>query len=294
MDYKAPENSNLVSFDESFSIEAAPTAPGEKDPSGAEAKALLKKEIKKLRNLQEVLYAHKHYAVLCVFQSMDAAGKDSTIEAVTTGVNPAGFQVYAFKPPSAEELEHDFLWRTSLRLPERGRIGIFNRSYYEEVLTVRVHPKFLDGQNLPPITRGDGFWKGRLASIRDHELHLARSGIVVLKFWLNVSPQEQRRRLLRRLNRPDKHWKFERSDMEVRRYWDDYMVACEKALRATSRPWAPWYVIPADDKPHMRFKVAKILVEQLSQLALEYPEVPQVEKDQFDHLRKLLEAEGDQ
>jgi polyphosphate kinase 2 (PPK2 family) len=204
---------------------------------------------------------------------MDAAGKDSTIRAVTTGINPAGFQVYSFKAPSKEELDHDFLWRTSTRLPERGRIGIFNRSYYEEVLVVRVHPSFLGSQRLPRLPTGEALWKERFASIREHELHLARSGTVILKFWLNVSREAQARRFLRRIDRPDKNWKFQSRDILERR-------------------WAPWYAIPADDKPFMRLTVAEILRDQLKALDLRYPELPEDERAKVAELRSELAGEG--
>jgi PPK2 family polyphosphate:nucleotide phosphotransferase len=248
--------------------------------------------VDELADLQEVLYADDRHAILCVFQAMDAAGKDSTIRAVTTGINPAGFQVYSFKAPSKEELDHDFLWRTSTRLPERGRIGIFNRSYYEEVLVVRVHPSFLGSQRLPRLPTGEALWKERFASIREHELHLARSGTVILKFWLNVSREAQARRFLRRIDRPDKNWKFQSRDILERRRWDDYMAAYQEALEATSRAWAPWYAIPADDKPFMRLTVAEILRDQLKALDLRYPELPEDERAKVAELRSELAGEG--
>ena len=243
-----------------------------------------------LYSLQRVLYAQNKYAVLLVFQAMDAAGKDSTIRAVLTGVNPAGCQVFSFKQPSAEELDHDFLWRTVTRLPERGRIGVFNRSYYEEVLVVRVHPEYLEGQRLPSVDL-ETIWTDRLRSIREHEAHLARNGTLVLKFWLNVSKEEQKHRFLRRLERPKKNWKFSTADITERGYWDQYMAAYEHAISETSRPWAPWYAIPADDKPFMRYAVADILVRNLRQLDLEYPVVPEEQQARFDAIREHLTAE---
>jgi len=202
---------------------------------------------------------------------MDAAGKDSTIRSVFTGVNPAGFQVFSSKQPSALELDHDFLWRTAKRLPERGRIGVFNRSYYEEVLVVRVHPEYLRGQRLPDAAFGERFWQQRYQSIRTHEKHLAVNGTLVLKFFLNVSKTEQKERFLSRIARPHKNWKFSSGDVDERAHWDAYMAAYEDALNATSRPWAPWYAIPADDKPFMRLEVARTIAANLRSLNLAYP-----------------------
>jgi PPK2 family polyphosphate:nucleotide phosphotransferase len=223
---------------------------------------------------------------------MDAAGKDSTIRAVLSGVNPAGCEVYSFKRPSTEELDHDFLWRTACRLPQRGRIGVFNRSHYEEVLVAKVHPEFLDAQRLPGGKRGAQFWAQRYESIRDHEKHLARNGTVILKFWLNVSKEEQRSRFLARLNEPEKNWKFEAADVAERAHWPAYMKAYEDALNETSRPWAPWYAIPADNKPYMRAAVADIIVRTLQSLNLQYPTPGKEEKAQFSALRKRLEGEA--
>jgi PPK2 family polyphosphate:nucleotide phosphotransferase len=236
-----------------------------------------------------VLYAHDRHAVLLIFQAMDAAGKDSTIRAVFSGVNPAGCQVFAFKRPSEEELDHDFLWRSARRLPERGRFGIFNRSYYEEVLVVRVHPEILDSQKLPHRPPGKKIWRERFESIRDHEKHLARNGTVILKFWLNVSREEQRRRFLSRLDEPEKNWKFEPGDVRERGLWEAYQRAYEEALAATSRPWAPWYAVPADDKPFMRLTVARIVAESLETLGMRYPEVGAEERSKFDEMRRLLQ-----
>jgi PPK2 family polyphosphate:nucleotide phosphotransferase len=229
---------------------------------------------------------------LLVFQAMDAAGKDGTIRAVLSGLNPAGCQVFSFKAPSAEELDHDFLWRVWKALPERGRIGVFNRSHYEEVLTVRVNPKFLDAQRLPRVPSLPALWKERYESIVDAERHWARNGIVVLKFWLNVSPEEQRQRLLDRIEEPESNWKFMPSDLECRAQWKEYMHAYEAALAATSRPWAPWYAIPADSKSHMRVLVAEILVKTLEQLDLSFPEASAKHKELLPALKKQLEAEG--
>ncbi len=290
--FEAVHSPYLVPYDGSFDRKAMPTAPPGKEAKGKKA---LKKEladhIGQLDELQRVLYAHDRYAVLLVFQAMDAAGKDGTIRAVMSGVNPAGCQVFSFKQPSSEELEHDFLWRTTRRLPERGRIGIFNRSYYEEVLVLRVHPEYLQGQHLPDSLDRKKIWKQRYRSIIEHEHHLARNGTVVLKFWLNVSKDEQKRRFLSRLDEPEKNWKFSSSDVRERGYWDQYMKAYDKALSATSRPWAPWYAIPADDKPYMRVQVAKILVDTLQSLDLHYPKVDDKERARFDEMRRLLEQE---
>jgi PPK2 family polyphosphate:nucleotide phosphotransferase len=264
----------LVPFDDRFRIDDAPRQPpgDELDRDANEAK--LGKSIKKIRKLQKKLYADDRFALLLVFQAMDAAGKDGTIKAVMTGINPAGCQVYSFKQPSAEERDHDFLWRIARCLPERGRIGIFNRSHYEEVLVVRVHPEYLDGQGLPSIPSDlEELWSERYDSIRDFERHLARNGTVVLKFFLNVSRDEQKRRFLDRIDEPESNWKFSKADVEERSHWNAYMHAYEAALNATSRPWAPWYAIPADDKPFMRRQVAKIVQKTLDKLDIDYPKV---------------------
>ena len=291
--FRAVDSPYLVPFDGAFSVAEAPTRPPAEAPERKALKKLLKKRVKRLSALQRRLYAGNRHAVLLVFQAMDAAGKDSTIRAVLSGVNPAGCQVSAFKQPSAEELDHDFLWRTVRHLPERGRIGVFNRSYYEEVLVVRVHPEYLEGQRLPWVPPLERLWEERLASIRDHERHLARNGTVVLKFWLHVSRAEQRRRFLSRLDEPEKHWKFSVADVRERAAWDRYMVAYEAALRATSRPWAPWYAIPADDKAFMRATVADIVVRALESLDLRYPEVREADRARFAEMRARLEADAD-
>ncbi len=281
----------LVPFDGSFSVADAPTRPPEDAPGKKDCRKRLEALRKEMRGLQRMLYAHDHHAILLVFQAMDAAGKDGTIRAVMEGVNPAGCQVASFKKPSAEELDHDFLWRTARRLPERGRIGIFNRSYYEEVLVVRVHPGYLEYQRLPDGIDLDTIWDERYASIREHETHLARNGTVVLKFWLNVSHDEQRERFLSRLDEPEKHWKFATGDVKERGHWPAYMDAYEAALNATSVPHAPWYAIPADDKPYMRLQVAEIIVETLKGLGLRYPEVDDAARATFGAMRKQLESE---
>jgi len=291
MDKYLVKNDYLVPFKNNFSASKFSTSPKEFDLSKKKYKKELNDLKDEIRDLQDVLYAHNKYAVLCVFQALDAAGKDSTIRAVTTGINPAGFQVFSFKAPSKEELEHDFLWRTAKRLPERGRIGIFNRSYYEEVLVVKVHPQYLGGQNLPHYSNSKDFWEERYQSIRDHELHLAKSGIIILKFWLNISKEEQKNRFIRRIDRTDKNWKCSAGDLEERKYWDDYQQAFEDSLNATSRPWAPWYAIPANSKPYMRLTVAQIIAAQLRKLDMEYPKLSDEEKANLDQYKAALENE---
>jgi PPK2 family polyphosphate:nucleotide phosphotransferase len=284
---------HLVSFDDSFRVASTSTKPPDGAPDADECRDRIEAAVDRLESLQRVLYADNRYALLLVFQAMDAAGKDGTIRAVMSGVDPTGCQVYSFKRPSAEELDHDFLWRTSVRLPERGRMGIFNRSYYEEVLVVKVHPEYLEAQRLPDRGDMDEFWAGRHASIRDHEKHLARNGTIVLKFWLNVSRAEQKRRFLDRISEHDKNWKFAAEDVKERGRWDDYMAAYETALRETSRPWAPWYAVPADSKPYMRMCVAETIVEALSRLDLHYPTLDGDERSRLEETRRLLEAEDE-
>ena len=289
--FEAISSPYLVPFDRSFHVKDASTVPPHGGPDKKEKKKRLKDLIDELEDLQRMLYAQDKYALLLIFQAMDAAGKDGTIRAVMTGVNPAGVQVFSFKAPTPEELDHDFLWRTTIRLPERGRIGIFNRSYYEEVLVVRVHPGFLDNQRLPYAIDLERIWEDRFESILTHEKHLARNGLVILKFWLNVSKEEQRQRFLARIEEPEKNWKFSASDVEERDYWDQYMQAFEEALNATSRPWAPWYAIPADDKPYMRLRVAEIIVDTMKSLGLKYPTVGPEASSELKEMRKILERE---
>lgn len=253
----------------------------------------LKKQLKSLTSefaeLQRRLYAHDKYSLLLIFQAMDAAGKDSTIRAVTKGVNPAGFQVSSFKQPSKQELDHDFLWRSATRLPERGRIGIFNRSYYEETLVVRVHPEYLGAQKLPEQPDLDTLWSQRYRSIVEHERHLARNGTVILKFWLNVSKDEQKIRFLSRLNDPEKHWKFSAGDLKERLLWDDYMLAYEYMIDATSSDFAPWFAIPADNKLWMRVQVAATIVDTLKGLDLAYPIA---DTSSFEEYKNQLQSES--
>ena len=290
--FSAPESPYLVPFDGSFSIADASTEP--KTDGHRHKGAHRKANTERLKRLQRVLAAGDRHAILLVFQAMDAAGKDSTIRAVMQGVNPSGCQVFGFKKPSSQELDHDFLWRTSCRLPERGRIGIFNRSQYEEVLVVRVHPKILASQRLPGELNLETIWEDRLTSIRDQEAHLARNGTVILKFWLNVSKDEQKRRLLARLDDPDRNWKFEPRDVIERRHWGEYMRAYEEALNATSRPWAPWYAIPADDKPYMRARVAEIVANALESIGLRYPTPSDEDREAFAESRRELLGNSDQ
>ncbi len=287
-DWQPPSSSYLVPFDGTFRIAESPTAPPPDSPSKKKGRKILKEIVDELRDLQQILYAHDHHAVLLIFQAMDAAGKDGTIRAVMSGVNPAGCQVFSFKKPSKNEIDHDFLWRTSKTAPERGRIGIFNRSYYEEVLIVRVHPGILVSQRLPSLDTRT-IWEERFDSIRAHEQHLARNGTLILKFWLNVSKEEQRQRFLARINEPAKNWKFAIGDVKERGHWDEYMEAYESALNATSRPWAPWYAVPADNKTNMRIIVAKIVTDALKNLGLKYPEVDAETRSRFDEMKSFLE-----
>jgi PPK2 family polyphosphate:nucleotide phosphotransferase len=283
----------LVPFDQSFKLRKFNTAPDD-SPGKADNVAALDHAIEKLSKLQEKLYAHDRYSVLLIFQAMDAAGKDGTVRAVMTGINPQGCQVYAFKAPNSEELDHDFLWRVTRALPERGRIGIWNRSHYEEVLVVRVNPGYLAGQHLPrqPEDLKD-LWEERYESIIAAEKHWARNGCVVLKFFLNVSQKEQHKRFLERVTDPEHYWKFNSSDMAESAKWDDYMAAYQDALSATSKPWAPWYAIPADSKSYMRRAVAEIVVGTLKQLNITYPELPERELAELSRVRGELEAEKD-
>jgi PPK2 family polyphosphate:nucleotide phosphotransferase len=256
-----------------------------------EAKDLLQDDVKALSKLQERLYADDRWSLLLIFQAMDAAGKDGAIEHVMSGVNPQGCQVHSFKAPSAAELDHDFLWRTTRALPERGRIGIFNRSYYEEVLVVRVHPKILDGQKLPQKLVTDRVWQERFESIRDFECHMARNGTAILKFFLNVSKDEQRKRLLDRIEEPAKNWKFSMGDVAERGRWDDYMAAYEDMIRSTSSPDAPWHVVPADKKWFTRLVVARTIVNKLEELNPQFPKVDGAALEELAKAREALLAE---
>ena len=287
--WRAPRSELLVPFDGSFRIDAAPTTPPVEVDKAA-LKSARRERTLEIYELQRKLYADNRYSVLFVFQAMDAGGKDGTIRNVFTGVNPAGFQVSSFKAPSDEELDHDFLWRVAQQLPDRGRIGVFNRSHYEEVLVVRVHPEFLDGQRLPDFDL-ETIWGERFESIRNFEKHLAENGTIVVKFFLNVSFQRQKHRLLRRIDKPSRNWKFNSSDVKERERWPDYMRAFEDALNETSRPWAPWYAIPADNKPYMRLQVARIVQETLESLGVDFPKIDEAARLGLAECRDLLERQ---
>ena len=253
-----------------------------------QAKVLLAQGVRWLAEEQDKLYAESRRALLLVFQAMDAAGKDSTIKHVMSGVNPQGCQVFSFKQPSTEELDHDFLWRTTRCLPERGRIGIFNRSYYEEVLVVRVHPELLQRQQLPPELVTKRLWDERLADIAAFERYLARNGVIILKFFLNVSRKEQKRRFLDRLDVPEKNWKFSAADVKERGHWNDYMKAYDAAIRATATKHAPWFVVPADNKWYTRLVVAATIVDALERQGLAYPQVDAAKRRELAAARAAL------
>jgi PPK2 family polyphosphate:nucleotide phosphotransferase len=256
-----------------------------------DAKAMLAETVARLSELQEKLYAQNRWSVLVVVQAMDAAGKDGLIKHVMSGINPQGCQVHAFKQPSAEELDHDFLWRVARATPERGRIGIFNRSHYEEVLVVRAHPEYLESQHLPAELVGKKLWERRYDSIREFEHHLARNGTLVLKFFLNVSKEEQRQRFLSRLEEPAKRWKFSMGDVAERKLWDKYQESYEEAIRATATPHAPWYVVPADKKWFTRLVVARAFVDTLEKLNPQFPKVDGAALDELMKVREALLAE---
>jgi PPK2 family polyphosphate:nucleotide phosphotransferase len=256
-----------------------------------EVKKWMAEGVALLAELQDVLYAQSNWGLLLIFQAMDAAGKDGMIKHVMSGVNPQGVDVYPFKSPSTEELAHDFLWRTSCRLPPRGKIGIFNRSYYEEVLAVRVHPEFLEKQRIPDSLCGDHFWRGRFEDISAFERYLTRNGIAVLKFFLNVSRQEQKRRFLERLDIAEKNWKFSSADVKERKHWNEYQDAYEKMIRNTATEYAPWVVVPADNKWFSRLLVVATIVDTLSSLGLEYPKPTAEQLAALKEARKQLERE---
>ena len=259
--------------------------------SKQDAGSQLETGIQKLSGQQDRLYAQNTYALLIIFQAMDAAGKDSTIKHVMSGVNPQGVQVKSFKVPSEEELDHDYLWRNFVALPNRGQIGIFNRSYYEEVLVVRVHPAFLERQQLPPRCKGPDIWKRRFGEINNFEKYLTDNGIVVLKFFLNVSKEEQKKRFLERIEEPEKNWKFSANDVFERRHWDEYMDAYQEMFSHTSTPWAPWYIIPADHKWFTRLAVVSIISATLDGLGLAYPEVGAEKKSALLKAKEEMERE---
>jgi PPK2 family polyphosphate:nucleotide phosphotransferase len=280
-----PDHFRLASFD--------PADTGGLDLDKDEAKAVLAEDLDRLSDLQERLYADDRWSLLVVLQAMDAAGKDGVIKHVMTGLNPQGCLVHAFKAPSPSELDHDFLWRAAQYMPARGNIGIFNRSHYEEVLVVRVHQELLERQRIPKVLVGKDIWKQRFKSIRAFERHIARNGTVVLKFFLHVSKEEQRRRFLDRLEQPAKRWKFSMGDVAERKLWDKYMTAYEDMIRATSRPYAPWYVVPADHKPFARLVVAKAMIDVLEGLDLKFPRVDPAALKEMEKVRKALLAEDD-
>lgn len=262
-----------------------------------QGKELLEDNVKQLIDLQEKLYGHNRHSILLIFQAMDAAGKDGTIKHVMSGLNPQGCEVYSFKTPSAVELDHDYIWRTYKCLPERGRFGIFNRSYYEEVLVVKVHPQFLMAQNLPGVNSVDSidsdFWNRRYRQINDMERHLVENGVIILKFFLNVSKKEQKKRFLDRIEDPTKNWKFSSSDVKERQYWDDYMNAYSDMLTETSTEFAPWFVIPADHKWFMRYAVSNIIINKLKGLEIDFPTMPVSEKEELEKSKQMLLEELD-
>jgi PPK2 family polyphosphate:nucleotide phosphotransferase len=260
--------------------------------SKEEALEKLETDIIRLSEYQSVLYAQDNYALLIIFQALDAAGKDSTIKHVMSGVNPQGTEVFSFKQPSAAELDHDYLWRYHKAIPERGRIGIFNRSYYEEVLVVRVHPELLGTEKLPPRLVKKHIWKQRFEQINDFEHYLVRNGVAIVKFFLNVSLEEQRRRFLARLDTPEKNWKFSLSDVKERAYWHAYQKAFEAVFNYTSTSWAPWHIIPADHKWFTHVAVADIIISKLKSLNLKYPTVGKGRLQELQIARELLESEG--
>lgn len=285
--FSPPKGPHRVPFDGSFRVSKTATAP-EQALTKAESAAELERLVDEMEKRQRRLIAADRYSVLFVFQAMDAAGKDGTIRSVTRGLNPAGVNVTSFKAPTHLELERDFLWRCVTELPMRGQIGIWNRSHYEEVLTVRVHPEFLGAQRVPMPKDLSRLWRERCRSIRDHVQHWARNGCVVVKFWLHVSREEQAKRLMERIDDPDSNWKFNPRDIAEREHWKAYMEAYEEALGATSRPWAPWYAIPADDKSFMRREVARIVRVTLEGLKLKFPKVSEERLAEMQRLRTLL------
>ena len=279
----------LIPTDGSFTAEQLFTALPDDAPSEKKCDLKRKKNVAALDDLQQQLYAENRRGVLLVFQAMDAAGKDSTIRALLRGINPAGCRVHSFKQPSKRELEHDFLWRIHQRTPEKGHIGVFNRSHYEEALVVRVHPEYLGSQKLDLPDDLDNLWQQRYAAINQFEQQLANHGTTIIKFWLNVSPEEQKNRFLSRLEEPEKHYKFSKTDLSERRRWDDYMAAYHDIMKHTSTQHAPWYAIPADNKPYMRWQVAKIVRRTLAAMDPAYPTVSDADKADFEaHKLQLL------
>ena len=281
--YRVKEGSDIDLSD--WATDVKPLYKSENDYA-----ALLEKHVHELTHYQELLYASDRYAFLIILQAMDAAGKDSAIKHVMSGVNPQGCQVYSFKHPSATELDHDFLWRATQRLPERGQLGIFNRSYYEEVLIVRVHRELLEAEKLPKELVDDKIWKQRYRSMRDFERHLHANGTRVVKFFLHISMEEQRRRLLARLDDPEKIWKFNVADLDERKCWKDYMRAYAEMLSATSTRDAPWYVVPADDKKNARLIISRVIIDALASLDMEYPKLGKAQAEAMKTVRAQLDA----
>jgi PPK2 family polyphosphate:nucleotide phosphotransferase len=285
-------SSFLVKSDTRVNLKKWPTLVEPHYSSKEDYKRILADHASGLSKLQNVLYADDRYAILVIFQAMDAAGKDGAIKHVMGGLNPQGCQVFSFKHPSAADLDHDFLWRTTACLPERGRIGIFNRSYYEEVLIVRVHPEILVGQRLPDLPNDtDKIWKSRYRSIIDLEHHLHKNGTRIVKFFLHISKEEQRKRFIDRIDDPDKNWKFSAADVEERKFWKEYMKAYEECLSATSTGESPWYVVPADDKENARLIISQVLLDTLEGLDLRYPEVSAEKKRELKVIRRGLANE---
>lgn len=281
-DFRVPQGNKVK-------LEKWPTRVKPLYPSKKQYKSLLEKKVEELSAQQQLHYASDSYSVLLIFQAMDAAGKDGAIKHVMSGINPQGCQVYSFKHPSIEELDHDFLWRTTQALPERGRIGIFNRSYYEEVLIVRVHPEILKAQGLPDgLVNEKTIWQDRFRSIVDMENHLHRNGTRIVKFFLHLSEEEQRKRFLERIDDPDKNWKFSLADIEERKYWKQYMQAYEECLGATSTRDAPWYVVPADDKKNARLIISEIVLDTFKSLELAYPKASAEHRQELQAIRKQL------
>ena len=278
-----------VSVGKKVKLEKWPTRVKPVYQSKKEYKALLEKQVEELSQQQQLQYASNSYAVLLIFQAMDAAGKDGAIRHVMSGINPQGCQVFSFKHPSAEELKHDFLWRTTQALPERGRIGIFNRSYYEEVLIARVHPEVLQAQGIPDrLLNEETIWQERYRSIVDMESHLHRNGTRIIKFFLHLSEEEQRRRFLERIDEPDKNWKFSLADIEERKFWKQYKLAYEECLSVTSTRNVPWYVVPADDKENARLIISEIVLDTFKSLKLAYPKVSAERQRELQLIRKQL------
>ena len=280
-----------VKEDEKINLKKWPTLVESFYQSKEQYQEILSEHIRRLSALQNLLYATDRYSLLLIFQGMDASGKDGAIKHVMSGVNPQGCEVFSFRQPSVEELEHDFLWRSTCRLPERGRIGIFNRSYYEEVLIVRVHPEILHSQGLPDELIQETIWDERYRSIVDLENHLYRNGTRIIKFFLHLSKDEQRKRFLARIDESDKNWKFNPADIQERSFWDNYQKAYEACLSATSTKEAHWYVVPADDKENARIIVSQIILDTLDKLGLSYPEVDQARRQQLQSIRTILASE---